>query len=110
VFPGIGNGVEPVPELNVHAVEIAERTGEEKVLRIYRNGRSTLPFVLARRALHTLGWNPWWRINESTLIDDAICLTFADDRSLHPVIKHFPRGAADTSKAAMWQRRTVGRF
>jgi hypothetical protein len=43
-------------------------------------------------------------------LDLAFCLTFAGRGGLHPVIKPLSRGPSMASEAAMWQRRTVGRF
>lgn len=50
--------VESMAELSIEVVEFAERSGHEEILteeilpdvsdRMYRNGRSTLPFVFAR--------------------------------------------------------------
>jgi hypothetical protein len=48
VHAGVGDRVEPMAELVVEILEIAKDAAEKEVLADIRNGRSTLPFVLAR--------------------------------------------------------------
>lgn len=54
VLPWIGNGVEPVPELGVHVVEMAERASEEEVFADIRKRPLELAFCLGSVSLARL--------------------------------------------------------
>ena len=97
VHARVGDGVEPMPELLVEVVEIAEAAGEEEVFA-----------DVAERSLHfPLGLGPvrlaglWEKavvtgeVDERAIVDDAVAVTGAGHRGLHAVVEDLPRRAAD---------------
>jgi hypothetical protein len=59
MHPKVGDPVQPMAELTVEIVEIAEGATEEEVLAdIAEWSRSTLPFVFGRYGRQARGWKP----------------------------------------------------
>jgi hypothetical protein len=97
VDPGIGDGVEPAPELNVEIIEIAEYAAEEEVF-------ADIP----ERALHlALGLRPIGpaglgleavvagQIKQASVVDNEAVGILADDGGLHAVVENLMRHPAD---------------
>jgi hypothetical protein len=63
----IGHRIEPVVELCIEVLEIAELAAEEEVLTHVTERRSTLPLVLGRYGRHALGRKPKWRAKSSSV-------------------------------------------
>ena len=96
VHTRIGNGIEPMSQLAVQVVEIAERAGEEEVLTDVAEGPLDL----------SLGFGPvcpaglWLEavvsgeVDERSVVDDAAA-GLTDDRGLHAVVKDLIGDAAD---------------
>ena len=95
--PDIGDRVEPVPELTVEIIEIAERAAEEEVLA-----------DVAERPLHfALGLGPIGpagfrlepvvpgEIEETAVVNHETVDILTDDCSLHAVIEDLARRPAD---------------
>jgi hypothetical protein len=94
VHARIGNRVEPMAQLGIEIVEIAERAGEEEVLADVAVG--SLDFALGfgpvstaslRREVVVAG-----EVNESAIVDNATT-GLADDRGFHVVIEDLMRDA-----------------
>ena len=58
VHTRIGYRIEPVPQLGIQVVEIAERASEEEVLADVSIGPLDIPLVLARYGRQAFGWKP----------------------------------------------------
>ena len=57
--PHVGDGVEPVPQLSVQVVEVAERPGQEEVLADIAEGALDLAFCLCPlKGRQARGWKP----------------------------------------------------
>ena len=96
----VGHGGEPVGELGVQVVEIAERPAEEEVLA-----------DVAERPLHlALGLRPVGpagfrvkvvmagEVEQRAVVDDAAFRRLADDGGLHPVVEDLLRHAAEVGE------------
>ena len=97
VDPRVGDGVEPVPQLGVEVLEVAERAGEEEVLA-----------DVAERALDlALGLGPVrpagagleavvpGQVQQRPVVDDEPVGVLADHRRLHAVVEDLARHAAE---------------
>src|SRR6266498_587102 len=93
VHARIGNRVEPMPQLGIEIVEIAERAGEEEVLADVAVG--SLDFALGfgpvRTASLRLEAVVAGEVNESAIVDDATA-SLAHDCRLHWVIEDLLAG------------------
>ena len=96
----VGHGGEPVGELGVQVVEVAERPAEEEVLA-----------DVAERPLHlALGLRPVGpagfrvkavmagEVEQRAVVDDAAFRRLADDGGLHPVVEDLRRHAAEVGE------------
>ena len=93
----VRDGVEPVAELRVEIIEVAERAAEEEVLA-----------DVSERPLHfALGFGPIGstgtrleavvpcEVEEATVVNDQAVGILADHRRLHAVVENFLRNPAD---------------
>lgn len=89
--PRIGDGIEPIAEL-VQVVEIAEGARQEDVLPDISEWPLDPAFGLGAIGSACLGVKAVvaGQIDECAVIDDALRLTFADDRCLYSVIGYPP--------------------
>jgi gamma-glutamyltranspeptidase len=81
----------------VHVVEIAERTSQGEAFADIPKRPLDLAFCLGSVGLARLRMESIMegQVDESTVVDDALRLTFADNGSLHPVVEHLPRGTTN---------------
>lgn len=93
----IGHRIEPMPQLGVQIIKVAKRTGQEEVF----TDISKWPLDLSLR-LRLIGFAcPWvetvmaGEIEQSPIIDNAVCVAFADDGRLHTIIKYLARNTAE---------------
>jgi hypothetical protein len=93
----IGNRVEPMSQLGIEIVEIAERAGEEEVLADVAVG--SLDFALGfgpvRTASLRLEAVMAGEVEERAIVDDATARRLADHRCLHAVVEDLVRDTAD---------------
>jgi len=96
VHPRIGNRIEPMRQLGVQVVEVAERAGEEEVLADVPIRPLDLAFGFGpvRSASLWLEAIVPGEVNERAVVDDAAA-GFADDRGLHAVVEDLAGDAAD---------------
>jgi len=96
VHSRIGNRIEPMPQLGVQVVEVAERAGEEEVLADVPIRPLDLAFGFGpvRSASLWLEAIVPGEVNERAVVDDAAA-GFADDRGLHAVVEDLAGDAAD---------------
>ena len=89
-------GAEPMGELGVQVVEIAERAGKEEVLADV--AERPLHFALSLGAVGAAGLRVEpvipGKIDQCAVVDDVGLVVLADHRGLHPVVKDLPRGPA----------------
>jgi hypothetical protein len=96
----VGHGSQPVGELGVQVVEVAERPAKEEVLA-----------DVAERPLHlALGLRPVGpagfrvkavmagEVEQRAVVDDAAFRCFTDDGGLHPVVEDFLRHAVEVGE------------
>src|SRR5208283_4277338 len=91
----IGNRIEPMPQLGIEIVEVAEGAGKEEVLTnvAVRSLDLALGFGPIRAARLRLEAIVPGNIDERAIVDDA-ARDLADDRGLHAVVKNLVRDAA----------------
>jgi hypothetical protein len=97
VDPHVGHGCEPVDELGVQVVEIAEGSAEEEVLADVAEWPLdlTLGFGPVRPAGFRMKAVMPGEVEQRAVVNDAALRRFADDRGLHPVVEDFLWHAAD---------------
>ena len=97
VHARIGDRVEPMPELGVQVVEVAERAGEEEVLADVAERPLDLALGLGPVGPAGLGLEAVvrGRGRRGAVVDDAALGVLADDRGLHAVVEDLARHAAD---------------
>jgi hypothetical protein len=97
VHTRIGDRVEPMTELDIEIVEIAERASEEEVLADIAEW--SLNLALGLRPIGPAGARleavmPR-KINQAAVVDDQPIGILADDRRLHAIVEDLARYAAD---------------
>lgn len=97
VHARIGNDIQPLPQLGVKIIKVAKRARQEEV---FTNiAEWSLDLSLRLGAIWFAGL--WMKaemaseIEQSAVINNAARFAFADDRSLHSVVKDLARNAAD---------------
>src|SRR6185437_6166551 len=96
VYARIGHHIQPLAQLSIQVVEIAERAGEEEILADIAIGSLDLslcfgPIRTAGLGLETIMSG---EVDQPLVVDDAAS-GFADDGGLHAVVKDLMRDAAD---------------
>ena len=97
VHTRIGDRVEPVTELDIEVVEIAERGAEEEVLT--NVAERTLNLALGLRTIRPAGTRleaimPR-KVEKGAVVDDKTIRVFPDHRRLHAVVENLARHTAD---------------
>ena len=89
VHAAVGHLVEPLPELGVEVVEVAEGAGEEEVLAHVAEGPLHLALGLGPVGPARLGQHAVVRgqVQELGVVDDASLVDLAEDRRLHAVVE-----------------------
>lgn len=89
--PHIGDRHQPVDELGVQIIEVAERPAEEKVLADVTERPLHLAFGFGPVGSAGLGVEAVMagEVEQGTVIDDAACGRFTDHGGLHPVVEDF---------------------
>jgi len=100
VLPRVGDRVEPLPELHIQIVEVAERAAQEEV---FAN--------IAERALYlSLYLCPVWRtslrqksvmrrqVEQLAIVSDALIVDFGQHRRLHAIVEDLRRYSAERFK------------
>ncbi|OWK21341.1 hypothetical protein AJ88_16485 [Mesorhizobium amorphae CCBAU 01583] len=97
VLPRIGNDIQPLPQLSVKIIKVAKRARQEEVFTNIAEWSLDLSLRLGaiwfaglRMKAEMAG-----EIEQSAVINNAARLAFADDGSLHSVVKDLARNAAD---------------
>ena len=97
VDPRVGDRIEPVAQLRVQVVEVAERAGEEEVLADV--AERPLDFALGLGPVGPAGLRMEaivaGEVDERPVVDDVALCVLADDRRLHPVVEDLARHAAE---------------
>ncbi len=95
--PHVGDGFEPVGELGVQIVEIAEGAAEEEVLADV--AERPLDLALGLGPVGPAGFRVKavmaGEVEQRAVVDDAALRRFADHGGLHAVVEDLPRHAAD---------------
>ena len=93
----IGEGVEPVPELGIQIVEVAERAAEEEVLPDVAEGALHLTLCLGPVGRTGLRQKPVMRrqLEQLAIIGDALIVHLAQHRRLHAVVEDLGRHPAE---------------
>ena len=96
VHARIGDGIEPMPQLAVQIIEIAERAGKEEVLADVAIGPLDLAFGFGSIRPAGLGLEAIvpGEVDERSVVDDAAA-GFTDDGSLHAIVKDLIGDAPD---------------
>src|SRR4051794_2763218 len=99
---GVGDGVQPLPELGVQVIEAAEGAAEEEVLTDVAEGTLDLALGLGAVGLAGLGHEAVVRrqVEEFGVVDDAAFVNLAQHGGLHAVIQDLRRGAAQRLEGA----------
>jgi hypothetical protein len=99
----VGNGIEPVDELGIEIVEVAEAAAEKEVLADIAEGPLDFPLGLcpvgpsgARLEAIMLRQG-----EQRAVVGDVALIVLAGDRGLHAVVEDLDRHAADPSKACI---------
>jgi len=97
VDTGIGDVVEPMPELSVEIIEIAERSAEEEVLAniAERSFNFTLGLGPVRPAGLGLEAVMSCKVDQAAVVNHETVGILADHRGLHPVVKDLARHPAN---------------
>lgn len=93
----IGDGVEPILQLLVQVVEIAEAAGQEEVLADIAEW--SLDFALGFGAIRPAGSGLEAKVlgqrQQRTIVDDVAFVIFAGNRRLHPVVEDLDRHSSN---------------
>jgi len=93
----VGDGVEPMAELAVEIVEIAERPRQKEILPDI--AERSLDLALRLGAVGPTGprmeAEVAGEVDQATIVDDAVGITLASDRSLHPIVEQLAGDTAD---------------
>ena len=97
MHPRIGDRVEPVAQLGVEIVEIAEAAGEEEVLADV--AERPLDLALGLGPVRPAGLRVEavvaGEVDQRPVVDDVALGILADDRGLHPIVEDLARHAAE---------------
>ena len=98
VHTAVGHLIEPLPELGVEVVEVAEGAGEEEVLAHVAEGPLHLALGLRPVGPARLGHHAVVRgqVQELGVVDDASLVDLAEDRRLHAVVEDLLGRAAQS--------------
>lgn len=96
----IGDAVQPVPQLSVEVVEVAERARQEEVFPNIAKRSLDLALRLGPMGTACPGMEAvvTREINKRTVIDNTLCLAFADDCRLHPIVQDLARNAPQSPR------------
>jgi len=97
VHTRVGHGVEPMAQLGIEVVEVAEAAGEEEVFADVTEW--PLDFALRFGPIRAAGFRleaevPR-QVDEASVVDDEAVGVLADHRGLHAVIEDLPRRATN---------------
>ena len=90
-----------MPKLSVQVIKVAKRTRQKEVFANITKRSFDFAFRLGTIRFAGFGMESivTSQVDEGTVIDDTLCLTFADDGRLHAVVKHFPRSSTNGFKS-----------